>query len=320
MLLAHKESQAPEQFDPDNHRTNSQFWRFDTAPQRRSRLKRVLRGLKRIAGERLNIEISSKASQRNIAFVSFPTDRRIIAIRNRALVATLHEFLAALGIARDPDFVRGCIEDFDRIFQDWPHKDLRDGLGYNNGLVLYLFTRAVDPQTVVESGVWRGFTTYLLDAATKASSRLFCFDINLSKLVWKSGKARYFENDVSQVPFERTGRVMAFFDDHVSQYERLIFADAGGFDYLAFDDDVTYLNVHSDGWPPIPTVSMVWNRDGFPAEFEWVSEDRKGSANISTASAEKLKARYAYVTAPELFELTGYRNSSRTSFLVRRQS
>ncbi len=84
------------------------------------------------------------------------------------------------------------------------------------------------------------------------------------------------------------------------------------------DDDLTVEAVHSDGNPPIPTVNMLMNYGSIPKSFEWRMYGRSAAADISGLNLADLVSAYAYKTIPDLFPITGYRNSSPMSILVAR--
>ena len=195
-------------------------------------------------------------------------------------------------------------------------------MGYNNGMMLFCVSRFYSPKIVIESGVWRGFTTYLLDSAIPSDSLIYAFDINLSLIEFQLTKATYYEKDISTQNLDLKGyKVLTFFDDHVSHYDRLRYCIKNQIDMVVFDDDVSVTTVHSDGWPPIPTANMVINYEHIPHKFKWVSNGRIGEADISMISkstCELIRHEYNYQIMPDLFELTGYRNSSVTSFMARR--
>ena len=255
----------------------------------------------------------------DVAFVSYPQDPVILKERDQKLVAIMQEFFLKLGIpSRAYNLLREDICEYDAIFRSWPNKDLRGGMGYNNGLLLFCFTRSVQPDFVVESGVYRGMSTYLLDAATRESTALACFDLQPQMKLFQSSKATYYDKDISDIDLEYTGATtLAFFDDHQPQYDRLVYASQNQIGYLAFDDDVPALLCHIDGWPPIPTVAMVWDEKA-PTTFSWVRDDQIGYAHYQCDLRERLIDEYYYKTVPELFEITGYRHGSRLSFLAKK--
>jgi len=257
----------------------------------------------------------------DVAFVSYPQDPIILKKRNHELVTVMQGYFSELGLPR-----RAChllhedICKYDAIFRAWPHKDLRGGTGYNNGLLLFCFTRAVQPDVFLESGVYRGMSTYFLDGATKESTALACFDLKPELKLFQSPKATYYDQDISDADLKYTGATtLAFFDDHQPQYDRLLYASENQIRYLAFDDDVPALLCHADGWPPIPTVAMVWNEKA-PTAFSWVCDNRIGHAHYQCDLRERLIDEYHYKTVPELFEITGYRHGSRMSFLSKKNT
>ena len=177
----------------------------------------------------------------------------------------LKRFLNSLELDADEPSLVQQIAAYEKLFRDWKHPNLEGGFGFNNGLFLYAFVKAVQPEVIVESGCWRGFTTYLLDAASSSETQLYCFDINLGRLRYASPKAMYFEDDIGNESLDLSGkRVVAFFDDHVSHLQRLALSDAYDIPYMVFDDDVTLLSAHSYGWPPLPTISMLFDEPPAP--------------------------------------------------------
>ena len=176
----------------------------------------------------------------------------------------------------------------------------------------------IQPLKIIESGVWKGFTTYLIDSGSPQEATIKCFDINLSLLEYKSSKAKYYEFDITEFEdiLPKNEKSMAFFDDHVSHYDRLLLCIKNKINFVILDDDVTHLNVHSDGWPPIPSANMIFNYNQIPLEFEWVLNGAKASANIQGLNVTEITDFYSYHTMPDLFNLTGYKNSSISSFLI----
>lgn len=252
----------------------------------------------------------------------YPCDKEIIKIRILGLVRAISDFLSKLGINAKDDELQLVIIEYDRLFRDDQVSNLNGGMGYNNGMMLFCVSRFYSPKIVIESGVWRGFTTYLLDSAIPSDSLIYAFDINLSLIEFQLTKATYYEKDISTQNLDLKGyKVLAFFDDHVSHYDRLRYCIKNQIDMVVFDDDVSVTTVHSDGWPPIPTANMVINYEHIPHKFKWVSNGRIGEADISMISkstCELIRHEYNYQIMPDLFELTGYRNSSVTSFMARR--
>ena len=87
------------------------------------------------------------------------------------------DFGKSVGIIFDKIKLLKNIKVYDQLFKEKPISDLTGGMGYNNGLILYILFSHYQPRVSVESGVWRGFTTYLIDNAICEDSKIYCFDI-----------------------------------------------------------------------------------------------------------------------------------------------
>jgi hypothetical protein len=300
------------------HFTEPAYWSWIGAgPAPPHLIRGALKTFKTTIENRFNISVCYK--NKTGPFFSFLNDNDIKTERNKRLAKALHAFFDELGLERDQAHIARDISDFNSLMDKWTYKNLAGGLGYNDGLFLFAFIRAAKPTFCIESGVWRGFSTYLMDAATSPDCKINAYDINLGSVIYRSPKATYFENDITATPLDIDADTsLAFFDDHVSHYERLLLADALKIRFLVFDDDVTILNVHSDRSPPLPTISMLFDKGGLPESLCWTVNGRTAVADFSSITNNIDTRQYIKATAPDLFEITGYRNSSRTSYLIRR--
>lgn len=282
-------------------------------------LKTVVKAVNKITRTLAGVELTrSKILIRNER-VNYPITEEIKKLQRHNLARVIEEFFKGLSLNRRADQLLSDIEEYDRLFRNFHISSLNGGMGYNNGLMVFCFSRSVDCKYIIESGVWRGFTTYLLDAGSSDEAEIHCFDINLSKLEWKSKKAKYYECDLSEKKLDLPSHgSLAFFDDHVSHFDRLNYCLRNNISHIILDDDVAVCSVHSDAWPPIPTANMIMNYDDIPHKFEWVSLGRVASADISDLDCEPIKETFVYCVMPDLFDFTGYKNTSVTSFLVRR--
>ena len=233
----------------------------------------------------------------------------------------LFEFFKDGGIICVQSDLCKYIKDFDSLFRNTKLDNNFGGMGYNSGLITFVFACMVGPKIAYESGVWKGFTTQILDKSTSSDCKIYCFDISFANLVYKSDKAVYHEGDILEVDLSsHIGQnTFALFDDHVSHFERLNWCIDQKIKYAVFDDDVSPLTVHSDGWPPLPTLDMLFNYDFYPKKFEWVSGNRSGSADISGLNSFVFSQTFFYLKMPNLFPFTGYRNTSETSLIISKQ-
>jgi hypothetical protein len=152
------------------------------------------------------------------------------------------------------------ISEFRDVYLNAPITMNNYGVHFSTGLFLFLIARRRDPTLVVESGVYKGLSTYLLSTACP-EAELHAFDPNLNELSFRSANATYhsvdwMDCDIRCNPLRSS---LVFFDDHQCQARRVIEAYGRGFRHLIFDDGWPIEAVIGCGWPPIPSVDMVMN-------------------------------------------------------------
>ena len=108
----------------------------------------------------------------------------------------------------------------------------------NHCFATWFRLRELNPQVVVESGVWRGQSTWLIEQALP-EAKLYCLDVNFSPCEYKSEKAIYWERDFSQCDWSNvdTENAVCFFDDHQNSYARVRDMYFFGFRHGIFDDN-----------------------------------------------------------------------------------
>lgn len=113
------------------------------------------------------------------------------------------------------------IEIFADIYENRPIKNNKGGMKFPHAFALYFILKKINPSLVIESGVFKGQSTWLIEK-TLPNANLICLDIDLSKRIYISKKAKYSNldfkfNDFSKIP-ENT---LVFFDDHVNHINRI---------------------------------------------------------------------------------------------------
>ncbi len=250
---------------------------------------------------------------------SYLKDSKILSLRNIQISDYLFQFGLGFGVEFKKTKLLNSIERYEEIFRHSKIRDLNGGLGFNNGLFFYVLISHFQPKKILESGVWKGYSTFLIDEATSMDSEIFSFDINLDKREFISKKASYFESDLSlesEVNFSKID--FALFDDHVSIYDRLKFCLKNEIKIVVVDDDLSVSQIHSDPWPPIPTASMVFNYDKIPKKFDWLCNGMSANADINGLKVDDICKNYNYIPFPQLAQYTGYKDVSFTSLLIKR--
>jgi hypothetical protein len=242
------------------------------------------------------------------------TSRRMLSpsLQTRQLQCLSQEFSAVL--ADFPGLCFGNIEDHEfATFLDklsaCPVKQQTGGSGVNAALNLWLLARMIQPSLIVESGVLRGFTSWVLERAAH-DAEIHSFDISFADLRFRSKGIHYHECDWAAVDIAASdpARSLAFFDDHVDQWRRVREAAGRGFRYLVFDDNVPANALHGDGNAAFPTLDMLFDDDLTDGELlEWRTECGRFSYRYdrSMALATRQLVRH-FVRLPSLHLSTGY--------------
>ena len=237
------------------------------------------------------------------------------------LSEVLHDFLKKIKIHCSKRKILRHIKKHEKIFyKNNPIENNSGGIGFNNSLFLYIFLKNIKIDMVIESGIWQGYTSYLIDQVCKNSKKIK-FDINFDKIIYLSKKSEYCNYDIKYYNFENKKNILnktaVFFDDHVSQLERFILSDNLNIPYVIFDDDINFETVHSDGWPAIPTISMIREKYFFK-KIKWKNSGKIAQANFNLKFNKKNLNKYLFVTAPNISQITGYYIQSPMTFIVRK--
>jgi hypothetical protein len=313
-------------FDYQRKKTFTKYWNnFSTKPKANYNINSFFKKIKdyifKLLGFKISIKILRYKNKNDDAFVSYQTDFEIKEYRNKLIQEQILKFLHSSKIVVKPQELNNYIQEFNKVFFKSPIRELESGFGFNEGVFLYTILKIIKPTLVIESGIMKGFTTYLIDAATNNDCKILCHDINLDNNLFISKKAKYINSDIlDNNPCIKNERVFALWDDHTSQLDRLQFSIKNKIKYNFFDDDLSFLNLHSDGWPPIPSITMmkeikksIINKNN----FEWISRNRKGLILLEKLVNDNTIDQIDFhKTLPELFSITGYRNHSQCSLVI----
>ena len=107
------------------------------------------------------------------------------------------------------------IAEFLELYERRPIRHNEGGVQEVGAFTLWYFLKRIEPELVIESGVWKGQTTWLIEQ-TLPDSRLICFDPNRRMRVYQSDAAEYPHGDFAgyRRPPLDSDRALVFFDDH----------------------------------------------------------------------------------------------------------
>jgi hypothetical protein len=193
------------------------------------------------------------------------------------------------------------LRQFARVMAHRPF-DNEQGLRGVSAFALYWFVRRLAPSVVFESGVWRGFGTWLIEQAAPAAE-IHCFDplFLIEHLIprrrigrtYRSPRARYSTQDFSCAPIRELaagrGDALAFFDDHQNKLPRLRQCRAAGITHVIFDDNlaVPYTHrtlEHERAADPALLEAEIEEYEVFPAL--WAVDFRIGDLHLREAGLD----------------------------------
>lgn len=130
------------------------------------------------------------------------------------------------------------IDEFERCYSLRPLRHNAGGMAAPHMFATWFIARHLKPHVVIESGVWRGQSTWLFEQACP-DAEIHAIDLNLSRREYISSRARYHNVDFTEIDWSGIAgsEALVFFDDHQNAYNRLIHAHWFGFEHLIFEDN-----------------------------------------------------------------------------------
>jgi hypothetical protein len=149
-----------------------------------------------------------------------------------------------------------ALREFAALLKNRPFEN-SEGLRGVSAFALYWFIKHVNPTVVFEVGVWKGFSTWVIEQAAPAAE-VHCFDpifliehyMNETKLgqTYRSPRAHYSSQEFSCAEIAKTldgqSRPVAFFDDHQNKLPRLFQCKDAGIKDIIFDDNTVECYTH----------------------------------------------------------------------------
>ncbi|MDE2591043.1 MAG: hypothetical protein KGL95_15405, partial [Patescibacteria group bacterium] len=131
-----------------------------------------------------------------------------------------------------------ALTEFIDLYSKRPIKDNSGGMKFNHCFAAWFIAKQLSPKFIIESGVWYGQSTWLFENACP-SAKIFCLDLNFSRLIYKSKTATYIQQDFSTIDWSDIdpNQTLCFFDDHQNAYQRLKDVKWIGIKDVIFDDN-----------------------------------------------------------------------------------
>ncbi len=260
------------------------------------------------------------SSYRDRGILLFPIGKSI-EWQNRTIAKKLLQYLSKVrNLEIDINEGMDIVTEFRNSFLQTPFGENSGGANFNTALILFATARILNPQIIVESGVFRGVSTYFLRLACP-NAEIISYDVNLNNLTIKIDNVNYYESDwFSETSVYANNRVnLIYFDDHQDQGVRLLQAYERGFKNILFDDTWP-IDVPGGGWLPVPTINMILDdRIQIGETYDWVENDIWWSYLHTRENDEVFRAIRQLVVSdidwPVLYRQTGIIPTSIGKFL-----
>ncbi len=155
--------------------------------------------------------------------------------------------------------MRQSLDEFAAIYANRPIRDNAGGMHAPHMFATWFMVRRLNPDLIIESGVFKGQGTWLLERACP-DARLICIDINLAQRQYISDRATYSDRDFDLHDWaDASDRTLAFFDDHQNARVRLQQCHWHGIRHAMFEDN--YPPPHGDCY----SLKRAFGHAGFDA-------------------------------------------------------
>jgi len=135
------------------------------------------------------------------------------------------------------DEMAASLEEFAGLYAQRPLRQNPGGMTSTHLFLTWFVLRKLAPGAIVESGVWRGQGTWVIERACP-HAQLHCVEPNLERIHYRSARARYYDRDLSIVDWSQLPEDTVFFiDDHQDAIERVKTIRWLGFKHMIFEDN-----------------------------------------------------------------------------------
>lgn len=248
--------------------------------------------------------------------------------------AQIHRIFSAFGAISD-DWLRtqkifpvrdnfqtaDVLGEFYEEFLKMPFRDPGGGSRFNNLVWLYLIARAMQPSFVIDSGTFRGASSW---AFSRAGRPVYSFDIDLSHLAHRSQNVFYTESDWTAFNWQdkNLSQALIYFDDHLDQVKRLFQASERGIPVAIFDDDfpITSFASMAHAGNALPKIEFVLDEElRQQREISWLDRGMRHVFPIDVAYLDRARSLIASTDRlPETSQITGIQQTPYRVVSIRR--
>ena len=132
------------------------------------------------------------------------------------------------------------LDEFNKLYKNRPIKSNKGGMMFPQMFGLFYILKILKPKFVVESGIWKGQSTWLIEKVLH-NAKVISIDVKLDKreYISKSKNVTYTNKDFKSLNFKNFSKKnsLVFFDDHQNHFDRIVQCHFFGFKNILFDDN-----------------------------------------------------------------------------------
>ena len=159
--------------------------------------------------------------------------------------------------------IREELDKFYKIYQDRPIKDNEGGMKSPHLFNTWFLIKKINPKLIIESGVWKGLGTWILEKAAP-NAKILSFDVTYQHLEYASDHVKYFQQDITTIDWDKflseeypnikKEEILIFLDDHQNFLNRIEFVKSIDLTHVLYEDN--YPISQGDTYSPKKILSM----------------------------------------------------------------
>jgi hypothetical protein len=155
--------------------------------------------------------------------------------------------------------IKDEIKKFIELYKSRPIKNNKGGMLFPHMFALYFILKKIKPELIIESGIYKGQSTWLIEK-TLPKSNIISIDTNLKSRIYISKKAHYSDIDFKFQNFSNIPKnTLVFFDDHVNHFERIKEALYFNIKNIVLEDNYKKNSKKCDFY----TIKQAYEKSGF---------------------------------------------------------
>ena len=134
--------------------------------------------------------------------------------------------------------LKNQLDEFLSLYENRPIKNNTGGMNSSHLFPFYYLLKKINPEVIIESGIWKGLGTWLIEK-TCPNSKIISIDPVLSTRQYISNNVKYLTQDFLTMDWSEyvNANTLVFFDDHQDSLPRLLHCKKYNLNKVIFEDN-----------------------------------------------------------------------------------